>query len=1218
MRTIVSLFAALILGGMGCGDNGVTPDAAGGAACSDGIDNDGDGQTDFPDDLGCSDANDSTEDSSAAPACDDDRDNDGDGKTDYPADPGCIAPQQEDEDDDCPAGPGCPQCANGIDDDANGSLDYPDDPGCTAASDPFELVANPVACGAGLTIKQLPASGMDSGTLDTTSTSMIMTTCGGGNGSPAIAYQISLTQPKVIVATTDGSAFDSVLDLRGTACATPASHLACNDDIDGGNSASALTRSLPAGNYYLIVQGHDASESGAYMLDVKLFTGEGENCTDTSQCGPGLVCRTPLGGTQMKCSQPVCNDTIDEDGDGDGAGYPIDPGCSTPADNDEADDCPNGINCPACSNDVDDDNDSMTDYPLDTSCSAASGTSEACTGEDDPIVMISAGTTMGNLAGTSDDHTPSCGSDGDGDLLFTLRLPTLRSLVIDTNSAAPPDTVLSLLASTCQEPSLACDDEGGTLTGASQLSLTNVAAGNYVVAVDMYFGELPGPFNLNVAGVISPGGSCEPSLTLGGALVCPVTNPCEGVAGMMKCRPSACGDGISNNDGDALIDFPADPGCTSLEDLDEADTCPGVGPGCPECADGADNDTDGSTDFPADSNCTSPSSASESCVTTDGVRALTTATVTDTTTGAADDLMPACGSTNNTAPDHTYRLDLPALATLSIVNTNSYDAVVALYNATCSGTALQCNDTPEDITLTNVAAGTYYYVTDGYSSAAGAYTLTVSGTIQNNTSCESALAQAGALTCGAGYTCKGTAGSRTCQRAQCNDGINNMDGDAIADYPNDPGCANSSDDDETDTCPGGATCPVCSDGVDNDGDNLTDYPNDPSCVAAGATSEACLAADGVSPLILPMTAGTTVGAVNDSSPACGSSSNTAPDRMYALVVPQLTSLSITNVNPFDAVVALYNSTCAGTALQCRDTPEDLALGALAAGTYYYLIDGYGSGSGTYTINVSGTIAAGASCESMLATSGALTCSSGYACSGTIGARTCQVSVCNDGLDNDSDGDFDYPFDPGCATASDSDETDPAVAPVCANTTDDDTDSSIDWPADYGCVAASGTSEVFCAVEVNPTSLITATPVTGTTTGMASNFTGASCQTNGSGEDVAYALSLPVPVESLVLDLGLSGFDTIVTLRDPQCAMELGCDDDSGSASGGRSKLTTGNLPAGNYAIVIDGWSGADGAYSMAVRGTVASGTACSSPLFAAGVLACPMSTTCTGTPLRCQ
>ena len=67
------------------------------AVCEDGLDNDGDGRTDYPADLGCSAAVDGDE--TDLPACLDLRDNDGDARTDYPGDPGCSSALDNDESD---------------------------------------------------------------------------------------------------------------------------------------------------------------------------------------------------------------------------------------------------------------------------------------------------------------------------------------------------------------------------------------------------------------------------------------------------------------------------------------------------------------------------------------------------------------------------------------------------------------------------------------------------------------------------------------------------------------------------------------------------------------------------------------------------------------------------------------------------------------------------------------------------------------------------------------------------------------------------------------------------------------------------------------------------------------------------------------------------------------------------------------------------------------
>jgi uncharacterized repeat protein (TIGR01451 family) len=69
--------------------------------CNDGLDNDGDGATDYPNDFSCSSATDNDETNPKA-QCQDGVDNDGDGVTDG-QDPGCSSNQDNDEHNICPA-----------------------------------------------------------------------------------------------------------------------------------------------------------------------------------------------------------------------------------------------------------------------------------------------------------------------------------------------------------------------------------------------------------------------------------------------------------------------------------------------------------------------------------------------------------------------------------------------------------------------------------------------------------------------------------------------------------------------------------------------------------------------------------------------------------------------------------------------------------------------------------------------------------------------------------------------------------------------------------------------------------------------------------------------------------------------------------------------------------------------------------------------------------
>ena len=93
--------------------------------CADGLDNDGDGDLDYPDDSSCFGPEDATEEDE----CSDGIDNDGNGDTDYPADPGCYAAFSHTEN---------PECSDGVDNNGDGNTDYPADTGCFAVYDQAE------------------------------------------------------------------------------------------------------------------------------------------------------------------------------------------------------------------------------------------------------------------------------------------------------------------------------------------------------------------------------------------------------------------------------------------------------------------------------------------------------------------------------------------------------------------------------------------------------------------------------------------------------------------------------------------------------------------------------------------------------------------------------------------------------------------------------------------------------------------------------------------------------------------------------------------------------------------------------------------------------------------------------------------------------------------------------------------------------------------------
>jgi hypothetical protein len=99
--------------------------------CDDGLDEDGDGLADYPDDPGCSSALDIDEQEPSL-VCDNGIDDDNDGLVDFPYDYGCsdgLDPSERGA---------IYECDNGIDDDLDSFTDYPDDDGCLHPTNPVE------------------------------------------------------------------------------------------------------------------------------------------------------------------------------------------------------------------------------------------------------------------------------------------------------------------------------------------------------------------------------------------------------------------------------------------------------------------------------------------------------------------------------------------------------------------------------------------------------------------------------------------------------------------------------------------------------------------------------------------------------------------------------------------------------------------------------------------------------------------------------------------------------------------------------------------------------------------------------------------------------------------------------------------------------------------------------------------------------------------------
>ncbi|HEV8324247.1 MAG TPA: hypothetical protein VG389_21700 [Myxococcota bacterium] len=734
--------------------------------CADGLDNDGDGTIDFPLDMGCYAASDSSEDEIRQ--CNDDVDNDGDALSDFPFDPGCAAPGDDDETDppppacsnamdddgdalaDYPNDPGCldandddeddpdplPDCANAVDDDGDALTDFPDDPDCFAASDDSEdpVILGP--CGTDVEVEELPADG------DVTSaffggTNRFTGSCGGLGGERI--FHLSLATGGNILITTDHAetALDTVVYVR-TDCTDSFSELACNDETDPvndpGNHASTVMLGFAAvGEYFIFVDTFAPTSSGPFRLTVDRLIALGDACdtTDLLQtCEAGTVCRELAPGAGTTCELPVCNDTLDNDGDA-LADYPADPGCLDPFDPTELDPSV----APACANALDDDADALTDWPADPGCAAASDSLEAetCGALAVPLADLDLG---GSASGTDADMmTPgsgsgTCGGGGGPDLVYAFHLDApVSSVTVDS----APETDLSTaiyLRTDCDDMAsqLACDvgffgDHPAFTTGP-------LAAGDYYLWVDSVFTGLAGNWAVHVTADLVLGAACDPGhlwQRCGSGTVCADDAPGPD----FTCRVAACANGVDDEAApDGAVDWPEDPGCDDPSDDDETDP-----PVPPVCANGADDDGDGRTDFPADPGCAAASGGDEAneCGPMETPVEITTPVVTApgmeysfmgfTPTGPSL-FAGTCGGAS--APESVYMVEVGAAATslhaFTVMTGGGAfnDTVLYVRSGNClAGAQAACNDDTvafySDVTVAPVAPGFYFIFVDGYS-----------------------------------------------------------------------------------------------------------------------------------------------------------------------------------------------------------------------------------------------------------------------------------------------------------------------------------------------------------------------------------------------------------------------------------------------------------------------------------------------------------------------
>lgn len=393
------------------------------------------------------------------------------------------------------------------------------------------------------------------------------------------------------------------------------------------------------------------------------------------------------------------------------------------------------------------------------------------------------------------------------------------------------------------------------------------------------------------------------------------------------------------------------------------------------------------------------------------------------------------------------------------------------------------------------------------------------------------------------------------QAPACSNGDDD-DADGRTDFPNDPGCGGPGDSSEADP----ATLPACGNGADDDGDGTTDFPADEGCLSAGDYDERLLCVTGheLGDLNAAMAAqgfadGTTAGAPEGQRGTCGG--DAGGEVMFAYDV----------ATPLDRVVfsTLHAETVAPTVLYIRSTCE--AAADLACNRGSSEIPGTEAvlerpEPGTYFVVVD--------------TSSRMIGPGAFRLTATEIPRT----ICDDGIDNDVDGDVDFPNDPGCIDPDDGDETDPDPLPACADGIDNDADEAIDFPADPECASAAGDAEAQPGCMSFPNlQLVDNQTVRLELAPMGASAYQGTCGGGGAPEEVVLLRvrqASRLRVET-VPAAGGQTYDTLLYMRANTCDMgaEVDCDDDGGE--GTRSLITAVVMP-GDYYIFSDGFGAGSG------------------------------------------
>ena len=599
--------------------------------------------------------------------CSDGVDNDQDGATDYPADFSCSSPDDNDE-----AFPKA-QCQDGIDNDGDQPIDYPQDPGCSSRQDNDEFNQSSSSASSCPTVTQ-----------NTVSLGTETNIPGGSdyNGRP-IAAQLHCPAGEIVTAlyyqddlTTSPNS--DAMDAMSIGCATMnqdgslgATHQIPNGDFNGERQVVSLT--CPTGQRVIGFYGKDSPENvSGINSDIfdgiqircapfSLATGLGNavpypGSADLDQnprqlitygCSAGVLvgveydqfgpnyqflntvspdgtdsivavqCRPLIvtAGNSSCPATPQCRDGIDNDGDG-ATDYPSDFSCSNGDDNDET------LPKPQCQDEIDNDGDGLVDYPQDPGCSnsqdndefnqssSSSSSSSSSTGNQADLSITKTGpsaVTRGNTATygiTVTNNGPATATN----VTITDPIPsgfTFSTYTSNATCSMQGSNVVCTLSTLTSGSSTTVSlvFTVPTVSSCTTSTVTNIAT----VASQQSDSSTGNNTSQTVTTTVNYGGTtpqCRDGIDNDndGAIDYPNDFSCSGPDDDDETNPKThCQDG-SDNDGDGYTDYPQDPGCSSRQDNDESND---GGNGIRACNDGRDNDGDGYFDYPSDPGCSS-------------------------------------------------------------------------------------------------------------------------------------------------------------------------------------------------------------------------------------------------------------------------------------------------------------------------------------------------------------------------------------------------------------------------------------------------------------------------------------------------------------------------------------------------------------------------------------------------------------------------------------